>query len=103
MKNPFVTASEALSDPLPTHDEALEQYARAVALLTAAERARLKNPCDELERAVLAACDLVLARRVRACRCLLELGIRLPRETVASMLLDEQVIALPVTSGRGRL
>jgi len=84
-----------MNEPIPTRDRALEEYGRAIALLTAAERALRNAPSKELERTVLAACDLVLARRVRACRSLIEAGVRLPAETVADMLRDEELVTLP--------
>lgn len=88
-----------LPSPLPSLDgpgPAMERYGRALAVLSAAERAVRNRPCPELERTTLVVSQDVIAARVSACHSLLESGMRLPAEVLFWLSIDEELLAIPL-------
>jgi hypothetical protein len=89
-----LNAHETLTRPVTDAADAAADYQLAVAALCTAERARADSPCIEREHNVMTAAENVLACRVRACRALIAAGVRVPKESLTFLEVDETLIHL---------
>lgn len=91
-----MTSARTSAVPAPeVAGDAATAYAQALSALSATEDDARKGGDPRLERRLLDVTDLVLARRIQAVRALLDSGARLPREEIARLRRDEELLALP--------